>query len=58
MGRKKKVNIENKIRVKNIKGVEINGVIFSYDISNEFIEAWPGIKMWLDVEANNRSLKQ
>lgn len=58
MGRKKKLNVENKLRVKNVRGIEIDGVIFSYDTPAEFLEAWPGIKMWLDVEARNRNLKQ
>lgn len=58
MGIKKMVNAENKSKARNIRGVEIDGVIFSYDIPAEFLEAWPGIKMWLDVEASNRNLKQ
>lgn len=57
MGRKKKVNIEKTIRVKNIKGAEIYGAIYSFDTSAEFIEAWPGIKMWLEVDAKNKVLK-
>ena len=51
--RKSKVKKE-KFSINNCRGVKIGDVIFYYDTNTDFVEAWPGIKMWLEVAANNR----
>lgn len=52
---KRKSNVKKgKLSVNNCREVKIGDVIFYYDTNADFVEAWPGIKMWLEVVANNR----
>lgn len=53
MGRKKKVNIDKLVKVKNIRAIDVNGIIFSYDNPSDFVEAWPGFKLWFEVASKN-----
>lgn len=40
---------------KNANGVELNnGVIFYYQDQMDFFEAWPGIKLMLEVMNDNK----
>ena len=52
---KRKSNIKKKkLSINNCNGVIVGDVIFYYDSNADFVEAWPGIKLWLDVAASNR----
>lgn len=40
-----------KIDIRKAIGVFYKDVLWYYDSSSDFVEAWPGIKMWIGVEA-------
>lgn len=35
-----------------VNGIVIDNVLFYYDKPNDFLEAWPGFKLWLEVRKN------
>lgn len=41
---------KTKIELKKARGVFYKNVLWYYDDPSDFIEAWPGIKMWIEVE--------
>ncbi len=37
--------------IRNAKGIIYKGILWYYDTNNDFLEAWPGFKLWAEVEA-------
>lgn len=50
MAKDKKVKNASKIELKNAKGVFYKGVLWYYDTNADFLEAWPGFKLWMETE--------
>lgn len=50
MAKGKKVKNTSKIDLKNAKGVFYKGVLCYYDTSTDFLEAWPGFRLWIETE--------
>ena len=46
--------MKKKAKKIKVNGVIINDVLFYYKDSYDFMEAWPGIKLWLEVERENQ----
>ena len=48
---------KKKNKVVGLTGILINDVLFYYEDSEDFMDAWPGIKLWLGVEKGNKKIK-
>lgn len=43
-----------KLTISNAKGIIYKDILWYYDTNNDFLEAWPGFKLWISVEEANR----
>lgn len=43
-----------KLTISNAKGIIYKDILWYYDTHNDFLEAWPGFKLWIAVEEANR----
>lgn len=50
MAKGKKIKNTSKVELKNAKGVFYKGILWYYDTSADFLEAWPGFKLWIETE--------
>lgn len=39
-----------KLTISNAKGIIYKDILWYYDTNNDFLEAWPGFKLWIAVE--------
>lgn len=39
-----------KLTISNAKGIIYKDILWYYDTHNDFLEAWPGFKLWIAVE--------
>lgn len=42
-----------KLTISNAKGIFYKDILWYYDTHNDFLEAWPGFKLWIAVEEAN-----
>ena len=35
-----------------VNGIVVDNILFYYDNPNDFLEAWPGFKLWLELKRN------
>lgn len=47
----KKKSKKSKVTLHNAKGVVFKDILWYYDTNADFLEAWPGFKLWAEVEA-------
>lgn len=45
---------KTKLIISNAKGIIYKDILWYYDTNNDFLEAWPGFKLWIAVEKANR----
>lgn len=50
--------VKNKVKKTKLtistKGIIYKDILWYYDTNNDFLEAWPGFKLWIAVEKANR----
>lgn len=45
---------KTKPTIRNAKGIFCKDILWYYDTNNDFLEAWPGFKLWIAVEESRR----
>lgn len=45
---------KTKLTINDAKGIIYKGILWYYDTNNDFLEAWPGFKLWIGVEEANK----